>query len=67
MSTLYHSFYKVSIKKTFQKFDHCSIFVLIVGSYAPICLSLLGGMLGWTLFAVNIFFAAAGIVAMLSM
>lgn len=63
MSTLYHSFYKVNLKKTFQKFDHCSIFVLIVGSYAPICLSLLGGALGWTIFAVNLFFAALGIVA----
>lgn len=61
MSTLYHSFYKVSLKKVFQKLDHCSIFVLIVGSYAPICLSLIGGVLGWTIFAVNLFFAAAGI------
>ncbi|MEL7658829.1 MAG: hemolysin III family protein, partial [Bacillota bacterium] len=44
-------------------FDHCSIFVLIVGSYAPICLSLLGGTLGWTLLAINAFSAIAGIVA----
>ncbi|HVI39503.1 MAG TPA: hemolysin III family protein [Anaerovoracaceae bacterium] len=63
MSTLYHSFRNINIKKTFQKFDHCSIFVLIVGSYAPICLSLLGGTLGWTLFAVNVFLAIAGIIA----
>lgn len=63
MSTLYHSFRNIKIKRTFQIFDHCSIFVLIVGSYAPICLSLLGGALGWTLFAVNLFFAIAGIVA----
>jgi hemolysin III len=63
MSTLYHSFYKTSVKKIFQKFDHCSIFVLIVGSYAPICLSLLGGRLGWTIFAVNIIIAVFGIVA----
>jgi len=63
MSTLYHSFRNPKVKKTFQIFDHCSIFFLIVGSYAPICLSLLGGALGWTLFAVNVFFAVAGIVA----
>ena len=51
------------MKRIFQKLDHCSIFVLIVGSYAPVCLSLLGGTLGWTLFAVNIFCAIAGIIA----
>jgi len=61
MSALYHSFDKISLKKIFQKLDHCSIFVLIVGSYAPVCLSLLGGAAGWTIFAVNLFFAAAGI------
>ena len=62
MSTLYHSIFKISIKRIFQKFDHCSIFVLIMGSYAPICLVLLGGRLGWTLFAINGFFAIAGII-----
>ena len=62
MSTLYHSFHKYNVKKTFQKFDHCSIFFLIVGSYAPICLSLLGGKLGWTIFALNIAIAVFGIV-----
>lgn len=63
MSTLYHSFQNPKIKRIFQKFDHCSIFVLIVGSYAPICLSLLGGALGWTLFSVNLFLAVLGIIA----
>ncbi len=63
MSTLYHAFNKNAAKATFQKLDHCTIFILIVGSYAPICLSLLGGAPGWTLFAVNLFFAAAGIAA----
>jgi hemolysin III len=63
MSTLYHSMNKYSAKKVFQKFDHCSIFVLIVGSYAPICLSLLGGKLGWIIFSVNLAFAVLGIVA----
>ena len=63
MSTLYHSFRKPQTKKIFQKFDHCSIFVLIVGSYAPICLSLLGGALGWTIFGINLFLAALGVAA----
>lgn len=63
MSTLYHSMQIRRVKRIFQKFDHCSIFFLIVGSYAPICLSLLGGKLGWAIFGVNLFFAALGIVA----
>lgn len=63
MSTMYHSMQIRKAKRVFQKLDHCSIFVLIVGSYAPICLSLLGGKLGWTIFAVNLFLATLGIVA----
>lgn len=63
MSTLYHAITNYKAKRIFQKLDHCSIFVLIVGSYAPVCLSLLGGTLGWTLFAVNVFCGVAGIVA----
>ena len=63
MSTLYHSFRNRDVKKIFQKFDHCSIFFLIIGSYAPICLSLLGGTLGWTIFTINGFTGIAGIVA----
>ena len=35
-----------------KKFDHCCIFILITGTYAPACLSSLGGALGWTIFAV---------------
>lgn len=62
MSTLYHSMTGYKTKRIFQKFDHCSIFVLIVGSYAPICLSLLGGKLGWIIFGANILLAALGIV-----
>jgi hemolysin III len=63
MSTLYHAISNFKAKRILQKLDHCSIFVLIVGSYAPVCLSLLGGTLGWTLFAVNISCAIAGIIA----
>ncbi|MDF2653913.1 MAG: hemolysin-III related [Bacillota bacterium] len=63
MSTLYHSMSRYGAKRIFQKLDHCSIFVLIVGSYAPVCLSLLGGKLGWIIFSVNLFLALLGIVA----
>lgn len=61
-STLYHSITNIKAKKVFQIFDHCSIFILILSSYIPICLSMLRGALGWTLFGVNAFCTVLGIV-----
>lgn len=60
-SSLYHSITNGTAKKALRVFDHCSIFLLILGSYIPISLCLIGGALGWTLFGVNTFCAAAGI------
>lgn len=37
MSTLYHAFPFENVKKLFRIFDHSSIFLLIAGSYTPIC------------------------------
>ena len=49
-STLYHS---VNLKgkylEFFRKMDHMMIFVLIAGSYTPICMIALGGTLGYKL------------------
>lgn len=49
-STTYHSV-AVSDKvlKIFRKIDHMMIFVLIAGSYTPVCLIVLGGKIGYTL------------------
>jgi len=51
-SATYHSI-NVSgrILKIFRKVDHMMIFVLIAGSYTPICLIVLGGDLGYRLLA----------------
>ena len=51
-STAYHSV-AVSDKvlKIFRKIDHMMIFVLIAGSYTPVCLIVLGGKIGYTLLA----------------
>lgn len=38
--------------RVFRKLDHMMIFVLIAGSYTPICLIVLNGKLGYTLLAV---------------
>lgn len=39
------------ILKIFRKVDHMMIFVLIAGSYTPVCLIVLGGDLGYRLLA----------------
>ncbi len=51
-SALYHSVtVKDSILKIFRKVDHMMIFVLIAGSYTPVCLVVLGDRRGYTLLA----------------
>lgn len=63
MSTLYHSFKPtVKAKKVFRVFDHCSIFLLIFGTYVPYTLVTLKGALGWTLFGIILGAAILGIV-----
>lgn len=51
-STLYHSFSNPRIKNIFARFDHAAIFFLIAGTYTPILLSNLRGVLGWSLFGI---------------
>ena len=54
-STLYHCLnVKVAGRLALRKLDHCSIALLIAGSYTPICLTVLrsqGGW-GWAIFSV---------------
>lgn len=60
-STLYHSLTNEKAKKVFRVFDHCSIFLLIFGTYMPICLVAMGGARGWVLFGINLFCTVVGI------
>lgn len=39
VSTLYHGLRPLKAKKVFQVLDHCTIYLLIVGTYTPILLS----------------------------
>lgn len=48
--------------RIFRKLDHMMIFVLIAGSYTPICLIVLGGKLGYTLLALVWGIAALGMI-----
>lgn len=51
-STLYHSVNATGgILKIFKKLDHMMIFVLIAGSYTPVCLITLDGPAGYALLA----------------
>ncbi len=61
-STLYHSITNTKAKKVFQVFDHCSIFLMILGSYIPVSLCLIRGALGWVLFGFTTLLAVIGIV-----
>jgi len=61
-STIYHSLTNTKAKRVFQIFDHCSIFLMILGSYIPICLCLIRGLWGWVLFSITAVLAIFGIV-----
>lgn len=51
-STIYHSMsYDTIQKKVLRIIDHSMIYVAIAGSYTPIALSLIGGLLGYIIIA----------------
>ena len=56
MSSIYHGLKpEGKAKKVFQILDHCSIFLLIAGSYTPFCLVTFreyNPVLGWTIFGI---------------
>ena len=64
MSSIYHFLRKNRAKKVFRILDHCTIFLLIAGSYTPFCLVTLrnSGAWGWTLFGIIWGFAVLGVV-----
>lgn len=66
MSSIYHGLKPERFsKKVFQVLDHCSIFLLIAGSYTPFCLCTFreyNTALGWTIFGIIWAIAILGIV-----
>jgi hemolysin III len=62
MSTLYHSLAVNNAKRVFRIIDHCSIFLLIAGTYTPYTLVSLEKPLGYYLFAIIWGIAILGIV-----
>ena len=67
-STLYHSVDSTAkVNRRLKKLDHMMIFVLIAGSYTPVCLIVLGGKLGYTLLALVWGIAAVGMLSTLGL
>ena len=62
VSTIYHGLGLNKAKVVFRSLDHCTIFLLIAGTYTPITLVCLGGALGWTMFGVVWAAAVLGVV-----
>ena len=60
-STLYHFSIRDEVKKRLKVLDHCSIYLLIAGSYTPFTLAGLRGGWGWSLFGTIWGLAAAGV------
>lgn len=60
-STLYHST-QGRAKDIFRKLDHCSIYLVIAGSYTPIAMVKMDGTWGWTLFGAVWSLALVGIL-----
>ena len=52
MSMVYHIVQNKTAKKVLRIFDHCSIFILIAGTYTPYLLVSMRGTLGWTIFGI---------------
>jgi hemolysin III len=68
MSTIYHALRVNMAKRVFRVFDHCSIYLLIAGTYTPYTLVALrnetiwGLSLGWVLFGIVWGAAVIGII-----
>ena len=66
MSSIYHGLKpNTTAKKVFQVLDHCSIFLLIAGSYTPFALCTLrdyNPTMGWTIFGIIWGAAILGII-----
>jgi hemolysin III len=61
VSTLYHST-RGRTKAVLRKLDHCSIYLLIAGTYTPFTLVTLNGAWGWSIFGAIWGLAVVGIV-----
>ena len=52
-STIYHYLPAGRARDIMRRCDHISIYVMIACSYTPICVSVIGGWLGWLVFGLQ--------------
>lgn len=62
LSTLYHWWMPGKGKRYLRFFDHIGIYIMIASSYTPICIGVVGGVLGWTVFGILWGVVMAGIL-----
>lgn len=62
VSSVYHALAPNKAKSVFRKLDHCSIFLLIAGTYTPICIIFLNSTWGLTVLSCVWAAAIVGIV-----
>lgn len=62
MSCIYHGLKPNKAKRLMRIMDHCTIFLLIAGTYTPFTLVALRGKVGWTIFGIIWGAAIIGIV-----
>lgn len=61
-STTYHTLdISPKVNKLLRKIDHMMIFILIAGTYTPVCMVVLGDRIGWMLLALVWSIAVIGI------
>ena len=61
-STIYHTLdISPKINKLLRKIDHMMIFILIAGTYTPVCMIVLGDKTGWTMLTLVWGIATVGI------
>lgn len=62
-STIYHTLdVSPKVNKILKKIDHMMIFILIAGTYTPVCLIVLGNKAGWGLLVLVWAIAIIGII-----
>lgn len=49
-STAYHWTHQGVGKRVMRIFDHIGIYIMIASSYTPLCIAVIGGWVGWTVF-----------------
>ena len=61
-SALYHGVRALKIKSCLRKLDHCSIFLLIAGTYTPLCTIYVGGVGSKVILSLVWLFAIIGVI-----